>query len=382
MPSRASFLTGKMPIQLDINDNLDKLPKPELVQEACIGNVLANVGYESVYGGKWHVARGKLVEEGFGFTSISDMDDDSLAIRCDRFIKQKHDKPFFMVASFDNPHNICEYARNMTLPWGEVPERPAEQCPNLPYNFYPTIYGAEAVELQRSSDLIPRIHPTKSYTPDKWRQYRDVYYRLVEKVDAEVGKVIKSLKEAKQYDNTVVIFFSDHGDGMGAHQWNQKRVMYQEVINVPLIIKPGKKTKAKINSQAVVSLLDLIPTICDYASAPIPKDAQGRSLRPLVEGADTLKNVANEVYVETLLDGVGPHARGWALVTPKYKYVLYNIYRNREQLVDLENDPGELLNLAVDNSYKDILEQMRGRMRDWAVKVDDKMLLRSLKKWE
>ncbi len=379
-PSRASFLTGKMPVQTGIIDNADKIAKPEPLQQSCIGNIMTKAGYESVYGGKWHVGRPKLVEPDFGFLGISDQNDDSLAMRCDRFIKQKHSSPFFLVASFDNPHNICEYARGASLPWGEVTERPAAQCPALPYNFYPTVYGAEALDLQRKSPLIPRIHPTQGYTPDKWRQYRDVYYRLVEKVDVEVGKIIQSLKDAGLYDSSVILFFSDHGDGMGAHQWNQKRALYQEVINVPLVIKPNKKAAGSVNSQAVVSLLDLVPTICDYAGISAPQDLKGRSLRPLVNGAATL-NAPNEIFVETLLDGI-ENTRGWAMVTPKYKYCVYAAFGNREQLIDLEKDPGEMLNLAVDIKYEKTLQQMRQRMREWAEQIDDKQLQAALKKWQ
>lgn len=79
-------------------------------------------------------------------------------------------------------------------------------------------------------------YPTSHYTADDWRRYRNAYFRLVEHVDMEIGKIVDAIDRNNLWENSVIIFTSDHGDGVGAHHWNQKSALYEEVVNVPLII--------------------------------------------------------------------------------------------------------------------------------------------------
>lgn len=91
----------------------------------------------------------------------------------------KHDKPFFLVASFDNPHNICEYARKQNLPYGNIQEPDIRDCPGLPVNFAKNPYDAGVIEYEKRSNF--NVYPSVDYTLEDWRKYRYVYYRLVEK---------------------------------------------------------------------------------------------------------------------------------------------------------------------------------------------------------
>ena len=88
-------------------------------------------------------------------------------------------------------------------------------------------------------------YPTRHYSPDDWRRYRSLYFRLVEKVDAEIGKIVDAIDRRNLWRNTVVIFTSDHGDGVGAHHWNQKSALYEEVVNVPLIVTLPRKEECR-----------------------------------------------------------------------------------------------------------------------------------------
>ena len=324
--------------------------------------------------------RVNLPDSGTGFRRISKMDDAALADACDAALREYDgSKPLFLVASLLNPHEICEYGRNETLQYGELAPFSTDECPNLPANFMPSTYAAEALTLEHASS--PRCHDTYTYTQDDWRRYLYAYYRLVERVDREVGRIVGVLKARGLYDDSAIIFLSDHGDGVAAHGWNQKWNLQEEVVNVPLIVKApeGAGLRGVRNDEALSNVgLDLYATVCDYAGvAPDPGRYRGRSLRPVAEGRQT--TLHDEVFVETLLPG--PGMRGWCVVGPRYKYVLYQWGRNREALYDLQDDPGEMVNLAVDRRYEAELNRLRRAMYDWGVRIGDPKLVRNLRPW-
>lgn len=96
----------------------------------------------------------------------------------------------------------------------------------------------------------------------------------------------------------------------------------------------------------------------------------GKSVRALLDKKTTTQH--NEIYIETLLNGV--ETRGWAVVGKDYKYVLYRSFRNNEQLFNLKDDAYEIRNLAVDKKYKDQILAFRQRLYKWSLRVDDKVL--------
>ena len=127
-------------------------------------------------------------------------------------------------------------------------------------------------------------YPTTSYSPDAWRRYRNAYYRLTEAVDAEIGKILDEVSRQKLWKNTVIIFTSDHGDGNGAHQWNQKTALYEEVAGVPMIVcLPGRKNAGTVSDALVNNGIDLMPSICDWAGVSVPHGRPGVSYREAAE---------------------------------------------------------------------------------------------------
>lgn len=374
-PARASIMTGRMPFEVGATDN-EIHPHAEDMA-AGIGHVMTGAGYETLYAGKWHIPQIHIPADQ-GFKKIANINDLTLVDSCRVHLTKEYDKPIFLVASFLNPHEICEYARNQTMPYGPLDEPfTTDDCPNLPYNFMPSTYEAEAIRLSYKS--APRIYPSHSYSQDEWRHYLYTYYRLVERVDLQLGKLIELLKETGLYDSSVIIFTSDHGDGVAAHQWNQKWVLFEEVINVPLIVKApkGEGLEGVVNESALSNIgLDIYKTICDYANVPLDEERyRGVSYRDVVEGRS--EELHEEVFVETLLEGI--ETRGWAIIEDKYKYVHYNFFKNKDQLYDLESDRGEMLNLAVDKDYDEVVKRMRKKMYEWALKTNDPRLIRNLK---
>lgn len=178
-PSRAAMFTGHTSGEVGLDKN--GTPMPDSLRTRTLGSLVEQAGYTTAYAGKWHVHTGSLPGKyAFGFENLHGHNDFGLAEACVNFLQRKHNKPFFLVASFDNPHNICQYARKQTLPFATVKEPRIEDCPNLPENFNVSPYDADV--LVREKALSYRIYPTGNYTPDDWRRYLNAYYRLVEHI--------------------------------------------------------------------------------------------------------------------------------------------------------------------------------------------------------
>ncbi|WP_342991110.1 MULTISPECIES: sulfatase family protein [Bacteroides] len=364
-PSRASMFTGHTPGEVGLQEN--GTPMPDSLRNNTLGSLVKQAGYTTAYAGKWHVHTNSLPDKhAFGFEKIHEHNDLGLAEACVKFLRRKHRNPFFLVASFDNPHNICEYARKQPMPYATVKEPAIEECPNLPANHLVTPYDASVIAYEKN--LIFRHYPTRDYTSDDWRRYLNAYYRLVEHVDREIGKIVDEIDRQNLWKNTVIIFTSDHGDGAAAHQWNQKTVLYEEVINVPFIVcLPGGKHAGKVLPQLINNGIDLMPSICDWAGAKLPQGRQGISFRSIAESGNTqLKHQAYVVTETAFHQGGG--TQGWAVRTERYKYVLYEAGKNREMLYDMQTDRGEMSNLAIESRYKEILETHRQILREWMKK--------------
>lgn len=367
-PARASFVSGLMPHQSGVMSNGTPI-HPSLLPNT-MGNVLRRGGYDAALAGKWHVSG--CDPEDCGLDVLCPPNDSRIPqVSADYFNADRED-PFFLFASFVNPHDICQVARNQDLPQGAVPNAPLEACPGLPANFAIPPFAPDALQWLRQ--VSRRIHPTLDWTDEQWRPFRHAYFRLVEKVDGEIVRLLDALDASGKAVETVVIFTSDHGDGHGAHHWNQKTALWEEVIRIPMLVSAPGATGGRVNTEQLVSNgLDLLPTVCDYAGIACPEGLEGRSLRPLVEGTST-QDWPEELVVETQIglgQGPGGPAFARALITDRYKYSVYSMGRYREQLVDLKNDPGEMVNLAVQSRWSDTLADHRGLLRAWCDRTED-----------
>lgn len=360
-PSRASMFTGNTSHEICMEKNGN--PMPDSIRPTSLGILMKNAGYDCAYAGKWHVHTSSIPDQEFGFTLLHPHNDYGLAEACVKYLDQKHEKPFFLVASFDNPHNVCEYARQQNMPFAKLMETDIKDCPGLPANFARQPYDAHVVQHEKEFNF--KAYPTTHYTPDDWRQYRNAYFRLVEIVDAEIGKIVDAIDRKNLWKNTVIIFTSDHGDGMGAHQWNQKSVLYEEVANIPMIVTlPGKKNAGKQLTQLVNNGVDFYASVLDWAGVELPEGKHGVSYKELVTKADPEAKHQDYVVTETLFDN-GDNTRGWMVRTANYKYVMYDKGRYREQLFDMNRDRGEMRNLVVEKQYEDVLLQHRAILNDW-----------------
>jgi len=365
-PARASMFSGRMPHEVGIDQN--DQPIDEAFRQEELGNLLSAHGYDCAYGGKWHIPQ-IAIPDGHGFQRICGFDDVELPNRCCEFMAEERDRPFFLVAAFDNPHNICEWRREQPLPWGEVGRPPSvEDCPPLPANF--AVPPFEPAVIREAVRDDPKVYTQLDYSPEQWRRYRWAYNRLVEKVDAHIGKILDCLRETGLDDSTLVIFSSDHGDHQGAHRLSQKSILYDEAARVPFLVGMNGVTQpGHVDTSHLVSNgPDLYATICDFAGVELPDGMFGRSVRALVSG-EPVANWPDHLVAETSFAEIG--CRGRMVRTDRFKYVAYDRGPYREQLFDLDSDPGEMANLADCSHYRDVLQHHRSLLRAWCEKTND-----------
>ncbi len=378
-PSRNSIFTGRYPHETKITDNTNIRLDPE--EFVTMGTYFQRAGYQTAYFGKWHLGydESKTATHGFETLDTGHLDAENAA-RATTFLAQKHAKPFLLVVSFLNPHNVCELARDQELnngPIGEPP--PLAQLPPPPANLAPPRNEPDSMTLIRRGYHANPQFPVGSFTPERWQALRWGYYRLIEKVDAEIGKVLDALRAAGLEENTLIVFTSDHGECAGAHGLNQKTVLFEEAARVPLIVSgPGQRV-ARTSDKFANTGIDLLPTMFDFTGLARPAKLTGLSLKPFTQGENvaTWRDyvvVQNNMTQTALIDGNVPTTEGRMIRTDRYKYCVYAHGQQRESLVNLQKDPGEMTNLARDPAHRETLLAMRERLRKWSVEHNDPLV--------
>ncbi len=373
VPSRTSIFTGRYPHETGGQTN--KFRALDLERFPCLGTIFKQAGYDTGYVGKWHLPIKRKDKSAHGFDLMGNIkgnggDADSPAPAIE-FLRRPREKPFLLVVSMVNPHNICEWARGDRLPDGSIGEPPPiDECPPLRANHRPAQNESDIIALMRRSFQANPMFPVGSFDEKKWRRYAWAYYRMIEMVDAHIGTVLQALGDSGQDENTLVIFTSDHGDCQGAHRWNQKTVFYDEASRVPLIIAPPGVAVAGTSDSLVHTGVDLIPTLCDYAGIPIPQGLPGKSLKATANGLDTKDPrefvvISNHMIQGAKVDGTAPQPEGRMLRSRRYKYCVYSLGTRRESLVDMQNDPGEMVNLAKSEEYRPVLLEHRRHLAEW-----------------
>jgi len=260
--------------------------------------------------------------------------------------KRKWDRPFFIYLAPPVPHDPRVAPKEFMdmYPPDKVPLPPAY----LP--IHPFDNGEMSV---RDEKLAPWPR-----TPAVIRRHQADYYACITCLDYHFGRIVDTLKELGQFDNTIIVFASDNGLCVGDHGLMGKQNLYEfGGMHVPLVIAgPGIKHG---KSDAFVYLFDLFPTICDLAHVRVPKCVEGKSLMPILKGK---KFKGREIMFNTYKD-VQRSIRDdrWKLI--QYPQI------NRTQLFDLKNDPHELNDLAFDVNHAqkavELLNRMRAAQKEW-----------------
>ncbi|MEW5982656.1 MAG: sulfatase-like hydrolase/transferase [Acidobacteriota bacterium] len=191
--------------------------------------------------------------------------------------------------------------------------------------------------------FVHLYEPHTPYTPPERFRHVLPYDGEVAYSDELVGRLIESLKRRGQYDDALVVFLSDHGEGLGDHGEMEHGIfLYGETIRVPLVVKlPGQRGKRRRVADPVQHI-DLLPTILDLAGIPTPNGLQGRTLGPAFGGQ---RLDERGLYAEALYSR---YHYGWselyALTDSRYRF----IRAPRDELYDIQLDPGETVNLAAE----------------------------------
>jgi len=375
VPSRMSMATGMMPGRINASDNKEGMGAtlPSHIDENSMGKIMKRAGYDTFYGGKVHMCA-QLTPTSAGYDEQFNDQRSKLPGGCLEFITQERDRPFFAVASFINPHDIC-YAHMTHTGRGtrarvkelyeEAMALPLDELPPLPDNYGIQEGEPSGIQAKLSARATtPSLTMRNEYDEKAWRINRYIYHRLTERVDGEIGEILDGLKKAGLEDNTLIIFTSDHGNMDASHRLASKSLPYEQSVGVPFVMKyKGAIPSGQVDGKHLVSTgIDILPTICDYAGVETPEHLIGKSLRPVAEG----RPVDNwREYV------VSEDARWRMLRTEKYKYTTFSDPTSKESLVDLKKDPGEMRNLVDHPEYKEVLREHRKLLAKWSESTGD-----------
>jgi arylsulfatase A-like enzyme len=221
----------------------------------------------------------------------------------------------------------------------------------------------DAVLLPPASSIPAGVAIPAAGTIDLTREMYDVEVRYV---DAQLARLVAALEESGAWENTIVVVVADHGEGLGDHDWHAHRLLYQEQIRVPLLLRLPSRSAAPRGGvvTSLVRTTDILPTILDYLGIASPQRIDGSSLRGLVEG----RAEAPRRALADAINGYDENALGirsrplddflYAAMDARWKLVYRPNHPEASELFDLEEDPAELRNRHGDEPGK-VLELER-----------------------
>lgn len=257
-------------------------------------------------------------------------------------LAKEPDRPWFLAVGFIKPHTPFIAPKTYWDLYDPDKIRLAD-FKRLP-DGAPAVAGHGSHEIRRYTD-----QPKKgAFTEANQRRLKRAYYACVSYIDAQIGRVLDELERQGLDDNTIVVLWSDHGFHLGEHGLWGKTTNYELDTRVALIIRaPGAKANGK-SSRALVELVDLYPTLADFAGLPLPDHLEGISLLPLLDQPDLpWKRAAFSQYSKGKL-------RGYAMRTAQHRFVEWLNPATGDvahtELYDYTSDPLEKRNLARDQS--------------------------------
>ncbi len=381
VPARASLLTGKSAFENRVLDNAKWLrPDHEKTGTYTWAQSLAQNGYSTAAIGKMHFYPWDI-REGFQYRVIAEdkrhieIDDDYSIFLKKRGYKRLHGKEhegFYenqgaIVSKIPDELQIDKFVCDETLEYIDFVDKsrpfalfvgfPGPHCPYDPtQKMLDNLQDSEMpmpCERTKDSDL----HLAKNisdnlcawngvdlneFTLEKKLKVRKYYAALVQMIDDHVGAIVQKLKDENLYDDTIIIFTSDHGDYLGDFGMAGKGHFYKSATDIPLIVKNTGTTPQKVEHP--VSLTDVYSTIMNFAGIKVSDTPDSTTLYPFGESKDRASIL-------------GCNEMGWMLREHQYQLAVY--YDGAYEMYDLINDKNQQHNLINEPEFKEKAEEMR-----------------------
>ena len=284
----------------------------------------------------------------FTVTEVADEDEGLLAdvMAADKAIellgqRAEDGKPFFLAVGFVRPHfpfigttsNMSHYA----LEDIEYPAFPEDDFGDIPPQA---------------------INSKMEFSEHAIRDLRRGYYGSITHMDEQFGRLMAELDRLELRDNTIVVFVSDHGYMIGEHSMHKKSKLWEEAIHVPLMISvPGWEGGTRCNE--FVELVDLYPTIAELAGLPADPGAQGLTLTGLMKDPTSKREEKSDAYTQV--------SKGHGLRTGKWAFMWYPKSKKDKEafmLYDMEKDPKQFNNLAMNPEYAALMGELKERLEE------------------
>ncbi|MGE9292551.1 MAG: sulfatase family protein [Puniceicoccales bacterium] len=367
VPARGTLLTGLHAMRHGAVAN--DLPVREDVES--IGTVLKREGYKTGYVGKWHLAgvpRDQAVSAkrrlGFDYWKVRQCSHDYLHPEYYDEDNVRHEASGYEpVVQTDLALDFMR--KNADSPWGLVlswgpPHDPYDRVPNQYRNAF------EAASLTLRKNVPEDIFHAPDYRIDREqiRQWLAGYYAHIMALDEQFGRITRFLKESGQWERTLVVYTSDHGDLLGSHGLTCKQMPYEESVRVPLIIGGGCDALCSGVSHELIGLVDLAPTLLGALGVAFQTQVDGYDLSGVLKGEEACGRDA--VYTYSLIPCHHAALRGdcsWrALHTHKYTYAINADTGMDWLLFDNEHDRWQENNLLRSGARHPVVDELRSRL--------------------
>lgn len=397
-PARASFWSSTYPHENGVVSNLPRQAREDFPGEiTCLGELFSQKGYVCTHFGKDHAygaLRGfnKIAGQEvtipaenpnipYGYESYFDMDTSQRACAYLEGQAGRLLAPFLTVVDLQNPHNICAYIGAHAD--GRADYVAEGDLPSLPPNFIVEDMATRAGFFQYLCCGHRRQCQTQTWQDSDFRHYLYAYYHYLERVDRQIGQIMEALDRSGKAKETLVVFMADHGEGMAAHKIVTKSAtFYEETVQVPFIlVDPGLSGGSGSNRyQGLTSLLDLLPTLADYAGLAIPASARGKShwqeVKKQVRGhqakAKTIGDKADYVVSQWHDEFEGYFVPARMYRDHAYKYMVYQDKKGlEEEFYDMVADPWEEVNLSHRADKEDLVNVYRQRFKAYCQAAQD-----------
>lgn len=417
-PSRGSFLTGRYPVTNRMRQNGADIPDNEIL----VTKLFQEHGYRCGLSGKLHLRAcnpkaGTLemesrIDDGYEVFHWSHDPSNSWGLHNEyyRWLKEEHDTTYSVETSKeskwvqygmpieqsqaywcaekaidfmkDNQHSPWLFSVNIFDPHHafdppkELLDRYLDRIDEIPLpSYFPGEEKTKLIWLRQDHSGAYNHHaghPFDQMTDLDHRVQKAAYWAMCDLIDLQVGRMIEALKETGQYENTIIVFHSDHGELLGDHGAYLKGPFFYDCsIKVPLIIRYPALVPAKRYPQ-LVELMDLPETLLELCGFEIPERMQGVSLTPLFDDDSAVlhENVYCE-YLNAMPWHTEPKAFASMVRTDTWKLVVSHSGDNAGELYNLETDPEESYNLFEDTSYNDVKLRLYAELLErWARMAD------------